>query len=69
MAVARNVLKQQKQDLTQARLDALGPVTDQGWSAAARGAALDRLVQMGLPHARDEYWKFTRPEGLTQATP
>jgi len=37
------------------------------WATAARGAALDRLRAMGLPERRDEYWKFTRPDTLTQA--
>ena len=37
-----------------------------GWSKAAREEALARLRQMGLPQRRDEYWKFTRPDSLTQ---
>ena len=39
---------------------------DTGWSVAARQDALARLRAMGLPHRRDEYWKFTRPDTLTQ---
>lgn len=58
-----------KHDTTQALLDVLGPVPSGGWSGAARAAAADRLVQMGLPDARDEYWKFTRPDSLTQPKP
>ena len=39
-----------------------------GWSDAARKDALSRLQQAGLPERRDEYWKYTRPDTLTQAT-
>jgi Fe-S cluster assembly protein SufD len=58
-----------KQEATEARLDALGPVAEGGWTAQARVDALARVRGMGLPNARDEYWKFTRPDTLTQATP
>ena len=40
-----------------------------GWSVAAREDALNRLVATGVPTRRDEYWKYTRPDTLTQATP
>jgi Fe-S cluster assembly protein SufD len=66
---ARAGLIEQKQGVTTARLDALGSVADGGWAAAARKEALDRVVTQGLPHARDEYWKFTRPDGLVSANP
>lgn len=36
-----------------------------GWSAEPRQAALSRLIDMGLPHRRDEYWKFTNPTTLS----
>ena len=62
-------LPKQKQDATDTMLAALGAVPASGWSAAPRKAALDRLVQMGLPQGRDEYWKFTRPTALIQADP
>lgn len=39
------------------------------WLRAARDAAAARLAATGLPGARDEYWKFTRPDTLTQAEP
>ena len=39
-----------------------------GWSTAARKDALARLHASGLPTRRDEYWKYTRPDTLTQAT-
>ena len=42
-----------------------GPV----WAAPARGAALARLRDLGLPTARDEYWRYTDPSSLTAADP
>ncbi|WP_407493489.1 Fe-S cluster assembly protein SufD [Pseudooceanicola sp. MF1-13] len=69
MSAARKPLMDQKAGVTQARLDSLGAVPAAGWTAAARKEALDRVVQQGLPHPRDEYWKFTKPQGLTDATP
>ncbi len=42
-------------------------ITASGWSQTARHEALSRLRAMGLPDRRDEYWKFTRPDTLTQA--
>ena len=55
-----------KQDATEARLDALD-LPRGGWSSASREAALGRVRAMGLPGRRDEYWKYTRPDTLTQA--
>lgn len=50
---------------TQARLAELSmPVG--GWPEAARKDALARVQAMGLPDRRDEYWKYTRPDTLTQ---
>ena len=40
-------LTRQKQDVTAARLDALGPVPASGWSASARAEALDRVIRPG----------------------
>ena len=40
-----------------------------GWSTDARHDALNRLISMGLPQRRDEYWKYTRPDTLTSETP
>ena len=37
-----------------------------GGAQAAREDALARLRAMGWPQRRDEYWKFTRPDTLTQ---
>ncbi|MCR8546970.1 SufD family Fe-S cluster assembly protein [Salipiger sp. P9] len=57
-------LPQPKLDATEARIAALS-LPESGWSAPARASALARLRGMGLPGARDEYWKYTRPETLT----
>ncbi|WP_335949106.1 SufB/SufD family protein [Salipiger bermudensis] len=59
-------LPQPKLDATEARIAAL-ELPEGGWSAPARKDALARLRAMGLPHARDEYWKYTRPETLVSA--
>jgi Fe-S cluster assembly protein SufD len=58
-------MPQIKQDATDARLAVLD-MPGGGWSQAARDDALSRLRAMGLPHARDEYWKYTRPDTLVQ---
>ncbi|MEM6304477.1 MAG: SufD family Fe-S cluster assembly protein [Pseudomonadota bacterium] len=57
-----------KQDPTEALIEQ-HPVAAKGWSVAARENALERLRQMGVPHRRDEYWKYTRPDTLTQPAP
>ena len=51
-----------KQTATDARLGALGTLPGGGWQVQPRAAALARLQEMGLPHRRDEYWRFTNPE-------
>lgn len=56
-------LPQAKQDATEARIAALS-LPEGGWADAARREALARVRVMGLPNARDEYWKFTRPDTL-----
>ncbi|MGX9353976.1 Fe-S cluster assembly protein SufD [Roseobacteraceae bacterium S113] len=61
-------LPQVKQDETDARLAGLS-MPQGGWSAAPRSDALARVQTMGLPGARDEYWKYTRPATLTSAEP
>ncbi len=58
-------LAQRKIDATEARIASLD-MPEGGWSAPARNDALARLRAMGLPGARDEYWKYTRPESLVQ---
>lgn len=57
-------LAQAKTDVTEARIAALTMPAGAVWAKAAREDALKRLRAMGLPGARDEYWRFTRPEGL-----
>lgn len=52
-----------KTDETEARLAPLS-MPEGGWAEGARKAALARLVAMGLPKRRDEYWRFTRPDTL-----
>lgn len=58
-----------KQSPAQARLDALTLLDGAGWVQSARKDALARVRAAGLPQRRDEYWKFTRPDTLTQAEP
>ncbi|WP_299030361.1 Fe-S cluster assembly protein SufD [uncultured Sulfitobacter sp.] len=54
-----------KTDATEAMIASLD--LPQGtWDAPARADALSRLRSMGLPQRRDEYWKYTRPDTLTQ---
>ena len=59
-------LPQAKMDATEARIAAL-TLSDDGWSAPARRDALARVRAMGLPTARDEYWKYTKPDSLVSA--
>ncbi|MDJ0828171.1 MAG: Fe-S cluster assembly protein SufD [Rhodobacter sp.] len=61
-------LPQAKTDTTEARLSALSMPEGAAWATAARTDALARLRAMGLPARRDEYWKYTRPDSLTEAT-
>jgi len=57
-----------KHSATETRLASM-VVPDVGCTAEARQEALSRLRSMGLPHRRDEYWKFTRPDTLVQPEP
>ena len=57
-------LPQAKLDTTEARLAHLTMPEGTGWADEARKDALARLNAMGLPGPRDEYWRFTRPDGL-----
>jgi len=54
-----------QRDPTEDRLAAM-VLPQNGWTDAARKAALARLRDMGMPNRRDEYWKFTRPDTLVQ---
>ncbi|MBO9445035.1 Fe-S cluster assembly protein SufD [Ruegeria sp. R14_0] len=63
-------LPEVKQTATEARLATL-TMPDAGCTRAAREDALARVLEMGLPGRRDEYWKYTRPDSLVvpDATP
>ena len=54
-----------KIDTTEARLADVKLPQGAAWGNAARGDALARVRQMGLPTKRDEYWKYTDPTSLT----
>ena len=64
MAVA-----QAKLDALEARLSALEMPQGGAWVRQAREGALARLRAAGLPHRRDEYWKYTDPASLVAAEP
>lgn len=51
-----------------ARLDALD-LPAGGFTAAARKDAAARLAAMGLPGARDEYWRYTNPAPFNAPVP
>ena len=55
-----------KEDALEARLAETGLPQGGDWARTAREGALARLRVMGLPHRRDEYWKFTRPDTLVE---
>jgi len=40
------------------------PAAEAGWAQAARARAAARLLEMGAPGRRDEYWRFTDPASL-----
>ena len=62
-------LNKVKQDATDARLAAMDMPDGAAWITEARTEAVNRVQSMGLPHARDEYWKFTKPATLVQPEP
>src|SRR6056297_3424514 len=66
-AIAKEKLAQLKRDTTEERLAGMTAPMGAGWASEARAAAQARVRDMGLPHPRDEYWKFTRPETLVEA--
>ena len=57
-------LAQHKIEATSARLKALSAPEGGAWISDARAAARARVAAMGLPHRRDEYWKYTDPAPL-----
>lgn len=57
---------QRKLDATAQRVTALTlPDGGASWATAAREDARARLAATGLPHGRDEYWRWTKPDTLT----
>ncbi|KIT17891.1 SufB/SufD family protein [Jannaschia aquimarina] len=63
------MVAQPKLDALNARLDALTQSAGGGWLGAAREDALGRLKAVGLPHRRDEYWRYTDPSALVSVAP
>ncbi|MDO5641117.1 MAG: SufD family Fe-S cluster assembly protein [Paracoccus sp. (in: a-proteobacteria)] len=57
-----------RDDVLGARLAALS-LPEGGFTAPARAKALARLRAMGLPHPRDEYWRFTDPRPFNAPHP
>ena len=57
-----------KSDATEARLADVTLPEGAAWGNAARADALARVREMGLPTKRDEYWKYTDPTSLTDAS-
>jgi Fe-S cluster assembly protein SufD len=60
-------LPQIKADALTARVAVLAQA-DGGWLGVAQKAALARLRVSGLPHKRDEYWRYTDPASLVSAS-
>ena len=56
-----------KTDALSDRLAVLELPESGAWARAAREDARARLVAMGLPGRRDEYWRFTRPDDFNLA--
>ena len=53
-----------KQTALEAKLYSLTMPVSGAWSTEAREAALARVIAMGLPTRRDEYWRYTDPRVL-----
>jgi len=62
-------LPRQKEAALAARLGGLAPQAAAGWLAGAQRAAQARLLAMGLPTRRDEYWRYTDPASLVAPDP
>lgn len=67
--MTRAQMKQRKRDETASRLDGKVLPTGAAWATELRQKSLARLLEMGLPTKRDEYWKWTDPATLTAAQP
>lgn len=57
-------LPKAKEDALSARLAGVDLPATKGWLGAARAEARARLLAMGLPVRRDEYWRYTDPATL-----
>ncbi len=55
---------QARLEATQARLAGVALPASGGWLKRAREGAMGRLLAMGLPEKRDEYWRNTDPARL-----
>jgi Fe-S cluster assembly protein SufD len=55
-----------KADALSARLDATSVPKGAIWAETVRQDALNRLARSGLPHKKDEYWRYTDPSSLVQ---
>jgi Fe-S cluster assembly protein SufD len=62
--MTRAQAKQRKRDDTAARLEGATLPSGAQWATDQREAAHARLLDMGLPVKRDEYWKWTNPATL-----
>lgn len=60
-------LPQIRADALTARVEGLAQAQT-GWWAATQASARTRLTLTGLPHKRDEYWRYTDPATLVSAT-
>lgn len=65
----RAEMKQRKLDTTAERVAGMSLPEGAPWALALRQDALNRLLAMGLPGGRDEYWRWTRPYSLIEAKP
>jgi Fe-S cluster assembly protein SufD len=65
MALPQKII-QAKHDATDVRLAQFDLPDGAAWITEARTAAVNRVKTMGLPHGRDEYWKFTKPDSFVQ---
>ncbi len=65
----KEIMAADRRAQAEARLAATPMPAASGWSATPRQEALSRLIDLGLPHRRDEYWKFTDPTTLSQPEP
>ncbi len=65
--MARADLIARRQEAAATRAETMTLPEGAAWATEAREAARARLLKMGLPTRRDEYWKWTNPESLIAA--